>query len=44
MIDDKKKDALDEFLDAVDRYEAGDENAFDGMTFQLDGDDSDDET
>jgi hypothetical protein len=31
-------DKIESFLDAVDKFKAGDEKAFDGMTIDLDGD------
>lgn len=35
-----KKEELDAFLDAVDKANSGDENAFDGMSVVLDGEES----
>lgn len=32
-----KKSEIERFLDAVDKAKEGDETAFDGMTFELDG-------
>lgn len=32
-----KNDEINAFLDAVDKANAGDETAFDGVNFQLDG-------
>jgi len=36
-MDPKQKSEIERFLDAVDRANEGDETAFDGMTFELDG-------
>lgn len=33
-----KNDEINAFLDAVDKANAGDENAFEGINFRLDGD------
>lgn len=34
----KEKPTIDEILDAVDKFNSGDENAFEGMTITLDED------
>lgn len=34
-----EKDNLERLLDAMDAFREGDEDAFDGMTIRLDGDD-----
>lgn len=43
MANEKKPASIEEFLDAVDKFKEGDESAFDGMTVQLDGDESSEE-
>ena len=40
MAEKKKTASIEELLDAVDKFKEGDETAFDGMTVQLDDDDS----
>lgn len=32
-------DDIEKLLDAMDKFKAGDQNAFEGMTFNLDSDD-----
>lgn len=41
MNTEKHPASIDELLDAIDKFNEGDENAFDGMTVELDGDISD---
>lgn len=41
MNTEKNPASIDELLDAIDKFNEGDENAFDGMTVELDGDISD---
>lgn len=38
MNTEKDPASIEEMLDAVDKFNEGDENAFDGMTVVLDGD------
>ena len=44
MDKDKKPDNIEAFLEEVDKFKAGDKNAFEGMTIQLDGDAGDDDS
>ena len=44
MNNEKKTDNIEAFLDEVDKFKAGDENAFEGMKIELDGDAGDDDS
>jgi hypothetical protein len=37
MTDEKNPASIEELLDAIDKFNEGDENAFEGMTVVLDG-------
>lgn len=41
MNDEKNPASIEQMLDAIDKFNEGDENAFDGMTVVLDGEISD---
>ena len=42
MANEKKTDQIAEFLEAVEKYEKGDETAFDNIEFELDRDPGED--